>query len=99
MDSYVAEHGPIEITWETVNFDRPWADAIAEQVNSSLDDITITIGTVSFQKSLDNLYSDQFNIVLNSLQGFNPTPTLNNRFLCDSGGTTPTTATPKWTVF
>jgi peptide/nickel transport system substrate-binding protein len=86
IDSYVAENGPIKITWDTVDFDRPWADAIAEQVESKLDNIEINVGNVSLQKSLDNLYSDQFRLVLNSFQGFNPTPTLNNRLLCDSGG-------------
>lgn len=86
IDSYVAEHGPVEITYEAISSDRPWADAIAERVSSQLDDITITIGTVSLQKALDNLYSDQFLIANNSLQGFDPIPTLSNRLLCESGG-------------
>lgn len=86
IDSYVAEHGPVEITYEAISSDRPWADAIAEQVNSQLDDITITIGTVSLQKALDNLYTDQFNLASNSLQGFDPNPVLSNRLLCESGG-------------
>jgi len=86
IDSYVAENGPITINWDSVDFDRPWADAIAEQVESKLDDIEINVSNVSFQKSLDNVYSDQFALVLNSFQGFNPTPTFNNRLLCDSGG-------------
>lgn len=86
IDSYVAEHGPAELTYEAISSDRPWADAIAERVNSQLEGITITIGTVSLQKALDNLYSDQFVIANNSLQGFDPIPTLSNRLLCDSGG-------------
>ncbi len=86
IDSYVAEHGPVEITYEAISSDRAWADAIAERVNSQLDDITITIGTVSLQKALDNLYSGQYTIANNSLQGFDPIPTLSNRLLCDSGG-------------